>query len=423
MIGTLLWKDLCRFRRNWVSVVILLALPLSITAIVGLTFGPAAQRGELPRIKLAVVDEDGDLLGSVLAGSVGNEQAAKYFDPTFEKRDEAMRLLNDNRISALVVIPQGFTSAFWEGTATPALELIKNPAQRFLPAIVEELLQVVVESLNAVSHNLTSEFPAIVEIFEDEGAPDADKLARIVTRVANKFEQAEDYLFPPLISYETTKCKPMPTQRRRLQRIRLRAARDGGHVSVVHRRCRDPRPLSGKEIADADAVSYRPLSPVSLRGQSKGLYSLAVMLISAAILMIGGGTIFRYIGNIPGKSRYWSCRIASFASALSGLVSSLIMKQERASLLNNVLIMLMAFAGGNVVSADGMPEVFRNAVSRWLPNYWFNQAIIQLEFNATETSWVATSVGLVVLGGVLLWISSVRLTRRLAAGGQSWIGS
>ena len=81
--------------------------------------------------------------------------------------------------------------------------------------------------------------------------------------------------------------------------------------------------------------------------------------------------------------------------------------------------MLMAFAGGNVVSADGMPDVFRDTVSRWLPNYWFNQAIIRLEFNAAETGWVTTSVGLVVLGCVLLWVSSIRFTRRLAASGKT----
>ena len=54
-----------------------------------------------------------------------------------------------------------------------------------------------------------SEFPALVETFEDRDTPDFAKLVKAAERVGAKFEQAEATLFPPLIAYgKETKAKP-----------------------------------------------------------------------------------------------------------------------------------------------------------------------------------------------------------------------
>ena len=58
MLVTLIKKDIARLCVNWRSLLILLAMPLCITGLVGTVFGPAARTGEMPRIKLAIVDED-----------------------------------------------------------------------------------------------------------------------------------------------------------------------------------------------------------------------------------------------------------------------------------------------------------------------------------------------------------------------------
>ena len=325
-------------------------------------------------------------------------------------------MLNGNRLSAVVVIPRGFTAAFFEGGSTPALELIKNPAQRFMPAIVEELLQLLVESLNAVAQNLTSEFPAFVEIFENEGAPEAAKLAALVTRVATKFEQAEDYLFPPLISYDSEVQTSDDSSAGRSFNVFAYVL--PGMVAMfllfiadaaVQDLYREKKSLTFMRYR---TVRYHLFPFVA----SKGLYSLVLMLISAAILLVGGGVIFQIRWQHPLEILVLVLSYCAFCVGFIGLVSSLVLNEVRASLLINVLIMMMAFAGGNIVSADGLPAAFRNTVSRWLPNYWFNQAMIQLEFDAPESSWWTTSMGLAALGCFLLWVSSIQFTRRLAAG-------
>ena len=301
MIWTLVAKDLLRFRRNWISIVVLLAVPMAITGLIGITFGPSARDGSVPKIKLAVVDEDQSLLGSLLAGSFGNEQAGQFFDPVFEDRDTALRLLNDNQISAVVIVPLGFTEAFLKNQSPAPIELIKNPAQRFMPAIVEELLSLLAEGLNAVSQNLMGELPDLANILADEGAPDSAKLAAAITRIGKKFEQAEDYLFPPLITFgrETVADSEESTGGINvfayilpgMAAMFLLYIADGTTQEIFHEN-------KARTLARFRTVRYH-LLPFIL---SKAIYTLTMLLVSAMILFVGGGLIFEFAGNTLPKS-------------------------------------------------------------------------------------------------------------------------
>jgi len=57
-LAVLLWKDLRRALRNPLGWLILLAVPMVITALIGLSFGGSSQTGGLGRIRFALVDED-----------------------------------------------------------------------------------------------------------------------------------------------------------------------------------------------------------------------------------------------------------------------------------------------------------------------------------------------------------------------------
>ena len=95
------------------------------------------------------------------------------------------------------------------------------------------------------------------------------------------------------------------------------------------------------------------------------------------------------------------------------------MSEKRASMFNSVLIMLMAFVGGNILPTDQLPSILRDTISRWLPNNWFHQAILNLEFGMDGPHWLTATAALVAAGGVSLWLSSILFTRRLAAGSKT----
>src|SRR5947199_6388862 len=97
-LAILISKDFRRTLRNPWPWILNLALPLAITAIVGIVFGP---RGEddsmkIARIKIAVVDEDQSLLSGAFRSLLTQDKAIEHLDPIFIRRAEALRMLHDN---------------------------------------------------------------------------------------------------------------------------------------------------------------------------------------------------------------------------------------------------------------------------------------------------------------------------------------
>ena len=72
-----------------------------------------------------------------------------------------MHEINDNKISAVLIIPTNFTRNYLLGKGQVSLELIKNPAESMHPAVLEEMLGAVVTAMNAISRNFQSEFPGV----------------------------------------------------------------------------------------------------------------------------------------------------------------------------------------------------------------------------------------------------------------------
>src|ERR1043165_4920099 len=106
-LAILIAKDFRRTLRNPWPWVLNLALPLAITALVGFAFGPRGDDDsiKIARIKVAVVDEDQSLLTGAFRSALTEDRAVEHLDPIFVRRAEAMRMLRENQISAIVVFP------------------------------------------------------------------------------------------------------------------------------------------------------------------------------------------------------------------------------------------------------------------------------------------------------------------------------
>jgi ABC-type multidrug transport system permease subunit len=200
MLRALLTKDLRRAWRNPLPWLLNLALPLCLTAIIGLVFGGSSDTS-LGRIRFAVVDEDNSPLTRMLHGAMNQQEAAKHLEPVFLDRGEAVRQISEKGLSGAVIIPTNFTRDYLEGRAGVKLELIKNPSQAINPTVLEELLNVVTTALNALARNFQSEFPAWREALE--GDFDYQKAAGALEKTGRRVESAARYLRPPLVVYET----------------------------------------------------------------------------------------------------------------------------------------------------------------------------------------------------------------------------
>ena len=130
-------KDLVRRLRDPAVLAIWLGIPLVLgTLITAVSSGGGSGR---LRAKVLVVDQDGTFASELLTGVFQQGPAEGLFEARTVELEEGRALLDEGEASALLVIPAGFSEALFE--EVPAtLELVTNPAQRILPGLVEETL-------------------------------------------------------------------------------------------------------------------------------------------------------------------------------------------------------------------------------------------------------------------------------------------
>ena len=128
--GVMLAKDLRRARRNPVAFLIHLAVPLLITALIGMAFGGGG--GGAGRIRLGVVDEDDSILTSLLRGAFNQGEGAKYLEPVFLDRSNALQQVGDGKLSAVIILPPGFTRDYLASKAHSRLSSSRTRPNRFI---------------------------------------------------------------------------------------------------------------------------------------------------------------------------------------------------------------------------------------------------------------------------------------------------
>jgi ABC-type multidrug transport system permease subunit len=419
MIWNLLWKDLRRARHNPWPYLINLALPLCTTALIGLAFGPSAKGGGLGPIKVAVVDEDDSMLSSLLRGAMNQGDFKKHLEARFLEREEALKQINDNAISAVLIVPAGFTRSYLTGEGPVALELIKNPAQTFYPAILEELLQVVVTGLNAIARNLRSDLPEWQKVIEKEDRPDMKRLAELIVRVGEKFDRAGKYLFPPLVGYtkETRQKSARERPAANIFAFLLPGLAAMFLLFIADHAIRDLY----REVSARTLDRYRTLDPrLLLFIGSKVLLALVMVGLGSGVMFGGGAWIFGVDWERPFEMGAVILAFGLFASGFMSFVAALARSARRADTINSVLIVCLSFLGGSFFPARQLPAFLRDHLSPWMPNYWFVEGVRGLQSGeASVVPWDWAALKLVGLGLALViaasWIFKRALTKGLRA--------
>jgi ABC-type multidrug transport system permease subunit len=417
MLWNLLAKDLSRARRNPWPYLINLALPLCITGLIGLAFGPSSHGG-LGRIKIAIVDEDDSILSRFLRGATSQGDAAKHLEARFLDKEKALQQINGNEISAVLIIPKGFTRTYLSGQGPVTIELIKNPAQSFYPAIVEELLSVAVTGLNAISRNLQSDFPEWLRVLEKGGRPDLAAVSRLMIRIGDKFGQAEKYLFPPLVTYK--------------KEMRQKEKEDGPAFNIfayllpgmaamflmmlADNSIRDLYREMQVRTFDRFRTIHHRLGPFI---SSKVILSMTNVLLGSAILFLGGGWIFRVHWQQPLPLALVILAFGLFASGFMALIAALAQSELRANILNNSIVLGMSFMGGGFFPARQLPAFLRDYVSPLMPNYWFIETIRSLQGGDGQMSWMVSAAKLSILGVALVAAASWIFQRALSKGARA----
>lgn len=416
MLRVLIAKDLRRVWRNPWPWILNLSLPLAITALFGLAFGGLGKEAAIAKIKVAVVDEDQSVLGSFFKSALSQGEAAERFEVTYPTRQEALQLIRDQKLSAAFVVPTNFSSSFLAGDTNVTLEVIKNPAEQFYPAIVEELAGVAVTGLNAVHRNFNSEFPQIKAAFTNEF--DLLKIGELATHLGNRIRYGRDYLYPPLVQYKKAVVEAEKKEERpgfSLFAYILAGMSSAFLLFLADHSMRDLHRET--RIRTMDRVRSIQES-IRTFVASKVIFAGLSVLIGSLILFGGGGAIFGINWRSPGLLALACLGYAVFAAGFMALLVSLIRSERQADTINNMILFIFAFAGGSYFPVDQMPAFMRENISPLLPNYWFIEAVRALHSGTSYSGPLLVVLKLAVAGMVMALLASFLLQRRLTAGGR-----
>jgi hypothetical protein len=443
MLRVLLAKDLRRAWRNPLPWLINLIVPLAMTALIGMVFGGHSDNGALGRIRFAVVDEDKSLLSDFLRGSANQKQGGKYLEPVFMEREDALREINANKISAVFIIPTNFMRNYLTARKPVSLELIKNPAESIHPAVLEELLGAVVTAMNAISRNFQSEFPEWQAVFE--GKEDYHKVSQLIDRAGDKLKTAKHYINPPLVSYEKEEPADESKSVEPKSGTTNSVSSTGGTSKSASAKASGSKSSSTDSIfayllvgmsamfllfiaGNAMSDLYRELRQrtferyQTLRDSlvpflvSKAVFAVVTLLLCSGMMLWGGGLIFRIHWQQPLALMTLAFGYTCFAAALFALLVALMPDERRAAVLNNMAGMALGLVGGCAFPANQLPAFLREHITTWMPSYWFVDTARNLQFGGANVAWGLVTLKLVVLSVVLLTLAAVLFRRRFKMG-------
>jgi ABC-type multidrug transport system permease subunit len=438
MLRILLAKDLRRAWRNPLPGLINLIVPLAMTALIGLVFGGHSDSGALGRIRFAVVDEDKSVLSDFLRGAANQRDGGKYLEPVFMEREDALREINANKISAVLIIPTNFMRNYFLGRDKVSLELIKNPAESIHPAVLEELLGAVVTAMNAVARNFQSEFPEWQAVFEGKEA--YHKVSALIERAGDKLKTAKKYINPPLVSYEKevpadesdkVESKSGTTNSVALssKSTKSRGSKNGSTDSVFAYLLIGLSAMFLLFLA-SNAMSdlFRELRQrtferyQTLRDSlvpfiaGKAVFAVVMLLLCSGMMLGGGGLIFRIHWQQPLALMTLTVGYTCFTAALFAVLVALMPDERRAGVLNNLAGMALGIIGGCTFPPQQLPAFLREHITPLMPSYWFVETARNLQYGSASGAWGWVALKLAVLSVVLIALAALLFRRRFKKG-------
>jgi ABC-type multidrug transport system permease subunit len=442
MLRVLLAKDLRRAWRNPLPWLINLIVPLAMTALLGLVFGGNSGGGALGRIRFAVVDEDKSVLSDFLRGAANQSKGGEYLEPVFMQREAALKLVNDNKISAVLIIETNFMRNYLTARKPVRLELIKNPAESIHPAVLEELLGAVVTAMNAVSRNFNSEFPEWQAVFE--GKEDYHKASILVERAGDKLKAVKKFINPPLVGYEK---EGEGESTNATANAGNSGSGDTNH-SAIKTTGSTGNSSKGNDRSNIFAFLLLGLSAMFLLflGQNamtdlhrelrmrtferyqtmhqrlwpfivgKIVFAVVVLLICSAVMLGGGGLVFQIQWQNPLSLLALVFGYACFIAALFAALVALVPDERHAGVLNNVVSMALGLVGGCAFPARQLPTFLREHITPLMPSNWFVETARNLQFNNTGVAWEIVLLKLVLCGVILTALAGMLFRRKFKTG-------
>ena len=393
------FKDVRVLLKNRGVVIELFVLPLLFAVVFSGVLGMVGKTGDR-RITLPVVDLDGGASARALIDGVdaaGGVRIERY------DQQQAMSLLDGNKIARVLIVPAGFTASADEGRPV-ALRLVNHPKAR--PQETEVVRLVV----DGVARDMSLQSQLIASL-RQMGAMQADApeqhqvftTERIVAQARSQFERAQAQ---PLVALEQR--TPQQASESEVPADLSGFAVTGVAIMFVFLTAQTTARsfYEEKKTGSFRRLLAAPLSkPALLAG--KLLPNFIAGLIQVAVILAFGTVGLRLLGLTPVPVEkaplgvaLVAVAIALCSSALGLVIAALARTENQIGGLSGLLLWGVGILGA--VPLFILDRVM-GPLPKILPHYWANRAFDNLLVRGADLSGVTTEL-LVLLGITVIFL-------------------
>jgi len=391
-------KDLRRLRREPVTLLTWIGVPSLVAILLVVIFG----RGEArPHGTLLIADEDRGIGAMLLAGAFSQGSLGDMI--TVEKVNQAdgRRRMDKGDASALLIIPKGFTDALLE-TKPATIELIRNPSQRILPGIIEEMVSMLADGafyLQAVAGDQ-------LRAMSSSRAPTDAGIAEISIRFNRVVVGLQKYLNPPLIQVQNKVIVDKEDRPGAFAAMMLPGLLYMGVFFIAGGLATDVW-----RERTSGALRRVATTPASL-----GIFLAGKMLAAAMVLAVVGAfglTLAHLLIDLPVANfpfaTVWIAASGCGLYLLIMILQSAASSERVASLLSNFVMLPLTMLGGSFFPLEIMPKGLAS-IGRLTPNGWSVQQLQAILSGSLQPAALAVVAGFLAVA----WLVALWTIRRTA---------
>jgi ABC-type Na+ efflux pump permease subunit len=404
-------KDLRRRLADPTALAIWMGVPVLIGLLMLMISG-GARGPAVPKARLLIADLDQSTLSKLLTGAATGGQLGEFLEAERVTEAEGRRRLDAGEATALLVIPKGFADAVVNETPS-GLRLVTNPAQRILPSILEEGLDIALEGVFYLQRLFGEPLRRIAAGPAEGGRTASDaEVAAIATAINQRLRALDGVLLPPAITLETATDGPQPAAPQ--PNLGMLFVPGMLLMSIVF----IAQGMSGDLWQEKRAGTLqRTLAlprELALFLAGKILASAVLgAIVSAVGLAVVAAAFEASLPRLPG-AWLWCVLVSAALVTYFSLVQVLATSERGGELLSTMIVFPLIMLGGSFFPFEAMPA-WMAAVGRFTPN---GLAVVRLKEilagTASLDALAASSLAILLPAVAAGWLCLVRLRGRFA---------
>jgi ABC-2 type transport system permease protein len=399
------WKDVRIRLRDRKGFLMMIAMPLVLTAILGAALGGVfdQERNSMPQFELAVYQGDDGEIGKRLVEDVFKSEELKQSITvkSLDSEEAVQKLVADGEAGAGIVIPKGFSEQVMSGQKVQ-VRIVQDPGNPQTAAIVRGIVTSYTDRVSVVSTALASVIGDLNQSVSASafGKPDVRMVAQEVTG-----ELSQTAASPNVAVIEK------PVGEKAVSAKQYYAAAMAVMFLLFNATIGAKSILNERATETLSRLLSTPTSKLSIL-MGKFMGTLLFSLLQFGVLLL----VTRYAlgvewGSQPGQIFAVVCGYAAAVSGLSMALASVLKSEQAADVVSGVGVQIFALLGGSMLPLSQFPDFLQNA-ALLTPNAW---ALTSLTDIMTGTTWQALFLPIGVLfatGAVGLSVGTWRLTAR-----------